>query len=90
MREIVKTELRDISELTDVKLRLDQDSDRKSRQPVYREDQEELIVYTVEGQYNGSSILGNIQLESYLDDRFRAIGDRYLMQDYFAENAFRD
>lgn len=90
MREIVETEFRDISELVDVKLRLDQDTDRKSSQPVYRDDQEELIVYTVEGRNNGENILGNIQLEIYFDDRFRAMGDRYLMQDYFAENTFVD
>lgn len=90
MREIVETEFRDISELADVKVRLDQDSDRKSSQPVYRDDQEELIVYTVEGMQNGDSILGNIQLEIYLDDSFRAMGDRYLMRDYFAENTFVD
>lgn len=90
MRDIVKTELRDISELTDVKLRLDRDSDSKFSQPVYRDDQEKLIIYTFKGEYQRANLIGNIQLELYLDDQFRAIGDRYLMQDYFAENTFMD
>jgi hypothetical protein len=90
MRDIVETELRDISELTDVKLRLDRDSDSKFSQPDYRDDQEQLIIYTVKGVYQGANLIGNIQLEIYLEDQFRSMGDRYLMRDYFAENTFVD
>lgn len=84
-REIVETDLMDSEKLAYLSTLLERDCSNSTEVPIESSEIEQIVKYNFTEELSGlNGYRGEVSLNIY-DDYFRAVGDRDLIEDYFAK-----
>jgi hypothetical protein len=89
VRDILETSRVDKPESIEVLSRLEKNAEKKHSIPTYESGQEKVLHHTVrfdEETLNYS--LGQVQVEFYGNNSIEAVGDRFIIEEYFPESSY--